>query len=255
MEKMILPVTDEEFGARQHILDIEKWLASEAAGRDLCGTMSYCAVCDKTQTHPCARAEARFRLAEEAAAAQAAREQEVLEEIAAAQPEEALPEGYEWVTRYRRTFQARLIQNEKAQDGYTEIKNALSELAGVKVRTCQTCENYRFEGRKIAKVNIGGKTLTLYLALDPADYEESKYRFADVSDKKTYAETPMKVRVTGSRSIKHAKELIADLAARFSIPVTGHIFMDYHAAYQPDEALIKKGLIKPYRARIKRKKK
>ena len=280
-------MTDEMLAERQHVLDVDKWLASEAAGYDLCGSFTFCARCDKTETHPCARAEARHmaelgketeQFEEEEAlleenedipAEDAAEEEEIAaaeapdddeEEPAAAETpaaadESEIPAGYEWVTRYRRSFKSRLIQNEKMQDFYTEVRNALSELAGLRSRVSQACENFRFHGDRIARLSVGGKTLTLYLALDPDAYEDTKYRYEDVSDRKTYAETPMKVRVTSKRMVKYAKELIADLAAKHEVPVVGHIPMDYHAPFEDDAALIKKGLIKPYNVLVKKKKK
>ena len=141
------------------------------------------------------------------------------------------------------------------QDFYTDIKNAFAELTGVKARLSRHCENFRFHAGRIAKLNVGGKTLTLYLALDPQQYEDTKYRYEDVSDRKTYAETPMKVRITSKRMVKYARELLADLAQKYGITITGTIPMDYHYKYQSDEALIKKGLIKPYEVLVKKKKK
>ena len=279
-------MTDEMLAERQHVLDVDKWLASEAAGYDLCGSFTFCARCDKTETHPCARAEARHMAELEKETEQFEEEEALLEEnedipaedaaeeeIAAAEApdddeeepaaaetpaaadESEIPAGYEWVTRYRRSFKSRLIQNEKMQDFYTEVRNALSELAGLRSRVSQACENFRFHGDRIARLSVGGKTLTLYLALDPDAYEDTKYRYEDVSDRKTYAETPMKVRVTSKRMVKYAKELIADLAAKHEVPVVGHIPMDDHAPFEDDAALIKKGLIKPYNVLVKKKKK
>ena len=309
---------EKALAARQHELDVDKWLASEAAGYDLCGSFTFCARCEKFEQHPCARAEARW-LEEQAREEEAfGEEQEVTEEnpelltpeeaeeeaedaadeeIAAAEapaedeeegseeasaaeeeteeanedepaadaPEEdvpaappamaEVPAGYEFVTRYRRSFKSRLIQDEKMQDFYTDIKNAFAELTGVKARLSRHCENFRFHAGRIAKLNVGGKTLTLYLALDPQQYEDTKYRYEDVSDRKTYAETPMKVRITSKRMVKYARELLADLAQKYGITITGTIPMDYHYKYQSDEALIKKGLIKPYEVLVKKKKK
>lgn len=329
---------EKALAARQHELDVDKWLASEAAGYDLCGSFTFCARCEKFEQHPCARAEARWleeqareeeafdeeqevteenpellaseeaEEAEEGAAAEESAEEgeearEEVEEIAAAEapaedeedesaaedeeeasaaeeePEEAneeepaaadapeedvpaappamaeVPAGYEFVTRYRRSFKSRLIQDEKMQDFYTDIKNAFAELTGVKARLSRHCENFRYHAERIAKLNVGGKTLTLYLALDPQQYEDTKYRYEDVSDRKTYAETPMKVRITSKRMVKYARELLADLAQKYGITITGTIPMDYHYKYQSDEALIKKGLIKPYEVLVKKKKK
>lgn len=319
---------EKALAARQHEFDVDKWLASEAAGYDLCGSFTFCARCEKFEQHPCARAEARWleeqareeeafgeeqevteenpelltseEAEEDAAEPEAAVEEDEAaedEEIAAAEapaedeeegseeasaaeegteeanedepaadaPEEdvpaappamaEVPAGYEFVTRYRRSFKSRLIQDEKMQDFYTDIKNAFAELTGVKARLSRHCENFRFHAERIAKLNVGGKTLTLYLALDPQQYEDTKYRYEDVSDRKTYAETPMKVRITSKRMVKYARELLADLAQKYGITITGTIPMDYHYKYQSDEALIKKGLIKPYEVLVKKKKK
>ena len=311
---------EKALAARQHELDVDKWLASEAAGYDLCGSFTFCARCEKFEQHPCARAEARWleeqareeeafdeeqevteenpelltsEEAEESEEGEAAEDEEIAaaeapaedeeegsEEASAAEeeteeanedepaadaPEEdvpaappamaEVPAGYEFVTRYRRSFKSRLIQDEKMQDFYTDIKNAFAELTGVKARLSRHCENFRFHAERIAKLNVGGKTLTLYLALDPQQYEDTKYRYEDVSDRKTYAETPMKVRITSKRMVKYARELLADLAQKYGITITGTIPMDYHYKYQSDEALIKKGLIKPYEVLVKKKKK
>ncbi len=262
--------TEELFLKRQQELDVEKWLASEAAGYDLCGSFPFCTRCERMEPNPCAHAEARWQEAqtrdEETFAQEQAEMQEnpdlpediqpaVQEEVAAAAAPAQPPAGYEFVTRYRRSFKSRLIQDEKMQDFYTDLKNAFAELTGVKARLSRHCENFRFHADRIAKLNVGGKTLTLYLALDPDKYEDTKYRYEDVSDKRSYRETPMKIRITSKRMVKYAKELLADLAAKFSVTVSGAIPMDYHMKYQSDEALIKKGLIKPYEVLVKKKKK
>ena len=52
-----------------------------------------------------------------------------------------------------------------------------------------------------------------------------------------------------------ARVLREKLAARYGVPVVGHIPMDYHAAYESDEALIQRGLIKPYQVLVKKRKK
>ncbi len=282
-------ISERDFFERQKVIDVEKWLASEQAGRDLCGTMHYCVFCVKAEMNPCAKAEFRGKMRDalnelesETAAADESAERETEDILAERSAEEEavqalaedrgsesvrerirsvradetareIPAGYEEVTRYRRTFKSKLIQNERAQDHYTELKNALAELSGVKSRVCQGGENFRVGRNKVAVLKIAGKTLMMYLALDPCDYEDTKYRFTDVSDKKTYAETPMKVKITSARALKHAKELIADLSARLELANVGCIYMDYHFPYKTDEQLIAKGLIKPYKVLVKKK--
>ena len=41
---------------KQIELDVKKWLDSEKAGIDTCGSYEYCANCDKSLENPCARA-------------------------------------------------------------------------------------------------------------------------------------------------------------------------------------------------------
>lgn len=282
MKGNLAGIPAEEFEHLQHRLDIEKWLASEQAGRDLCGTMNWCKYCVKAEKDPCARAVMREKmdsaideLVDDIVEKEAAREQpdgetrsilkeEAAEEIAAEdltertegeEPVSALevPDGYEEVTRYRRTFLSRLIQNRAVQDFYTELKNAMLAYAGVKVRLCKTGENFRLGRERIAKFVVRGKTLSLYLALDPAPFENSKYRFEDFSDKKSYAATPMRLRITSERAVRHAKELFRMLAQKLEISEVGCMYTDFHYPYRTDEELIANGLIVPYRTIVKKR--
>ena len=270
----------EEFDRLQHALDIEKWLASEQAGRDLCGAMSWCGYCIKAEKDPCARAQMRQKLdtaidelVDDIVEKEAEKEhpdgetrailrEEAEEEIAAedltersdgAAPAKEIPDGYEEVTRCRRSFLSRLIQSETVQDYYTELKNAMLGYAGVKARLCKAGENFRVGRNRIARFVIRGKTLSLYLALDPAPFENSKYRFEDVSDKKSYAATPMRLRITSARAVRHAKELFRILAQRLEISEVGCMYTDYHYPYRSDEELISSGLIVPYRTLVKKR--
>ncbi len=166
-----------------------------------------------------------------------------------------VPDGYELVTRYRRSFRSRLIQNTAAQDAYTELKNALLGYGGVKSRMCLNGENFRADGKKIVKFVITGKKLSVFLALDPSEFENSSYRFEDVSDKKSHKETPLRVKITSRRSLKQAKELLAILASKNGLPEVGCIYTDFHFPYKSDEALIRTGLIRPYLSLVKKKQK
>lgn len=298
-------VSQEEFARMQRVIDVDKWLASEAAGRDLCGTMDWCGLCVKAETHPCAKAKFRKQLQDALAEA----EEEAAEEVAAEAAEEAAekaapdaqaagtegpdaevsailgeelaeecaaedlagergaaaqngqvlqdarpaPDGYEYVTRFRRSFASKIIQNEPAQDLYTEIKNAVLSYGGVKSRLCVGSENFRIGRQKIAKLAVAGKTLMLYLALDPKQFEDTAYRFEDMSDKRSHAATPLRVRLISRRAVRKAKELLDILARKFGLSPVGCIYTDFHYAYRSDEYLIGKGLIKPYRALVKKK--
>lgn len=273
-------ISQQEFEKQQHVLDVEKWLASERAGCDLCGTFPWCGQCVKAEKYPCAKAKLRAEMeramdelvdeiiekekkkdfsspADESAKIEdeTALREIAEDEIAAAdlakETDEAIPEGYEYVVRYRRSFQAKLIQSELLQDLYTEVKNALLTLGGVKTRMCHGSENFRAGDKKIAKLAAGSKKLWLYLALDPNECDEARYRFEDVSDVKAHRETPVRVKITGSRSLKRAKELIAMLEHTYGLADVGCIYTDFHYSYKTDEQLVAEGLIKPYTALVK----
>ena len=67
-------------------------------------------------------------------------------------------------------------------------------------------------------MNVRGKTLVLYLALNPADYLDSKYHFTDVSEKARFSKVPMMLKVRSDRGVKYALELIDDMMQKYEIP-------------------------------------
>ena len=83
--------------------------------------------------------------------------------------------------RYNRSFSAKLIQaDEKVKRYYSQLKNALLAYAKVAPRVSWRHESFRYGRPSVAKFVIRGKTLCLCLALDPADYSESKYIVDDM---------------------------------------------------------------------------
>jgi hypothetical protein len=46
--------------ANQKKIDEQKWLESEKAGHDTCGTYKFCGKCDKTLENPCAVAKDKY---------------------------------------------------------------------------------------------------------------------------------------------------------------------------------------------------
>ncbi len=93
---------------------------------------------------------------------------------------------------------------------YSMIKNEFCGYENVKNRMCRTCESFRIGNKLVAKIKISTKSIRLYLALDPAAYDEKKYRHIDKSETKAYAHVPMMVKVYGPRSVGRAQHLIAD---------------------------------------------
>ena len=160
--------------------------------------------------------------------------------------------GYVTVVRYDRSFIARIIQNDAAKRYYSELKNyALS--FGIKSRISWKFDTFYLGRTSFAIVKVKGRTLYLYLALDPKSYDENIYHHKDVSDVKTYENCPMMVKVRSDLGLKKAKELLKTVAEARSLTEEERPFVDYEAElpYEETHTLILKGLIKEVETRMK----
>ncbi len=146
--------------------------------------------------------------------------------------------------RYNRSFQAKLIQSDDRIKGYySELKNELLSYARVNPRISWRHESFRRGRPVVAKFIVRGKTLCLCLALNPADYAESKYLVDDMSRYAKFAGTPLLYRIKNDRRYRYAKELIAALFA--GAEPSGREREDFSAIpYEDTFTLVEKGLIK-----------
>jgi large subunit ribosomal protein L15 len=154
--------------------------------------------------------------------------------------------GLKIVVHYRRSFMARLIQSQdKVQDYYTGLKNVLLSFEGVKSRVSWNYDSFNRGRKQLAKINIRGKSLMLYLALDPKEFEDTKYFFTDVSDKLKFSKVPMRIKVRSGRGFKHGVELIEEMMNRLGIE-RQEIYhpQDFHMPYETTQQLVDRGLIK-----------
>ncbi len=156
-----------------------------------------------------------------------------------------MPDGRHILINYRKSFRARMIQAcDEAKSYYSEIKNYLLSFEGVTASDSWNYEAYA-AGRKvqIAKINISGKTIVLFLALDPATLEGSKYKYDDVGARKRFEKTPVKIKVRSPRSFKWAKELIDMTMEALGRPFVALQEKDYIVPYEEKEPLIARDLI------------
>lgn len=109
------------------------------------------------------------------------------------------------------------VMDEEKRERYNTVRNALQSYKKVSERLAAKGETFRFKREQIAKIDIGGKTLKLHLALNPDDFQGSKYSFQDLSEKKKYMYTPLTVKLTSGRSVKHSLELIEMVAEAFGL--------------------------------------
>ena len=145
--------------------------------------------------------------------------------------------------KYDRSFRAKLIQaSDVVKERYGVIYNALMAYKGVKSRYSWDCETFKAGGKVVAKVTIIGKTPVLFLALDPSEYIDTKYRAEDASKYSKYAATPAKFKINGERKAGYARELIARAMEEFVFEGESETLPEI--PYQSDEELLEAGLIK-----------
>ncbi len=102
-------------------------------------------------------------------------------------------------------------------------------------------------GRKIiARMNVVGKTLKIYL---PLNFEEvgEKYRALDVSDKKRFVGTPVCLKIRSNRGARYAIELVNKYASDndFALARKPRVIFAEDYPLESNEDLILKGFIIP----------
>lgn len=149
--------------------------------------------------------------------------------------------------KYNRSFIARIIQSsDDVKRYYGQIKNAMLAYRKVNSSVAWGAERFNKGRETIAKLKIRGKTLCLYLNLDPNDYKTSVYHQVDVSDNKSMHGTPMMVKIKSPLGVKKAIRLIDDMLAKRNGEKRAIQERDYAAMYPYEtmEELIEDGLVK-----------
>lgn len=135
-------------------------------------------------------------------------EPEIVEEVAE-EPKEDL------VMRVDRSFTAKLKQSDdEVKDRYGMIKNALLSYKKFKSTVSWNADRFNCGRATIAKMNIRGKTLCVYFALDPKDpaFKQTIYNQKDMSEQKAYAQTPFMMKIKSDLAAKRAVRLVETLA-------------------------------------------
>ena len=168
-------------------------------------------------------------------------EQPVEEQVAVAQDNKLTIKA-----RYMRTYMARLIQaDDSVKDSYNEIKNKFLSYKKVKSRLSKKRETFYMGRQTLAKIDVKGKKVDLYLALNPLEFTDKAqfYNFVDISEKKQ--DTPMLMKVSGPIKLKRALELIDILMSKVgAVALNGYVEQDFRMPYEDLNTLIEKGFIK-----------
>ncbi len=110
----------------------------------------------------------------------------------------------------------RIAFEERMKDADQELKDHYNELKaeilsyGVNSRVSNSGDTFRLHRKTYVKMTIAGKSLKLYLALDPKDYENTTLPIQDAGDKGIYVDIPLVFKVKSDLSLRRAKQLIAD---------------------------------------------
>lgn len=143
----------------------------------------------------------------------------VADEVAVTEPEpveEVAEEPKEdLVMRIDRSFTAKLKQSDdEVKDRYGMIKNALLSYKKFKSTVSWNADRFNCGRTTIAKMNIRGKTLCVYFALDPKDpaFKQTIYNQKDMSEQKAYAQTPFMMKIKSDLAAKRAVRLVETLA-------------------------------------------
>ena len=156
--------------------------------------------------------------------------------------------GAKVFVQYRRSFRARLIQAaDETKELYNRFRNEVLSYIGVKERVSWNYDSFNVGRRQFVKMNANTKSLIVYFALDPASVGE-KYRFRNVSEKKRYAAVPVRYKITGSRSMQYALELLEQTAGAFGLDFK-RTEDNLVIPYETREELIRQRLIKVYAKR------
>ncbi|MBQ7153379.1 MAG: uL15 family ribosomal protein [Clostridia bacterium] len=122
--------------------------------------------------------------------------------------------------RLDRSFKARLYQSDEELNGYYQmIRKAFFAYAGVTSHISWKGELFRCGRKKIGALRIRGKSLILFLALDPEREELEQYRFRgeSVKDLRTLSDLPFCYEINGERRCRWGTELIDLLAKDLSM--------------------------------------
>ena len=201
-----------------------------------------------------ARMESSARLAAEAEIARLAALNMAAQTANVAKKEDDDDEDDEDETRqivasvYKRSFMSKLIQADEAvKEYYSAIKNELMSYDKMRESLSVSCETYVRSRKTFAKITMSGKTLSLYLNLDPIEFNPANFHHKDKSDNKKYAAVPMMVKVRSDLGMRKAISLIMTMMGDNGInknPAYKAVDYKNELAYKSDEELLVQGLIK-----------
>ncbi|MBQ7653345.1 MAG: hypothetical protein IJS93_03140 [Clostridia bacterium] len=143
---------------------------------------------------------------------------------------------------------SKVVQSDDAtKNYYSQIKNELLSYEKMRCSASAGCETFIASRKTYAKIAMSGKTLSLYLNLNPLEFSPSTFHHKDKSDNKKYSAVPMMVKVKSDLGMRKAISLIMTMMGDNGVNKNAKFKpVDYvqELPYKTDEELIAEGLIK-----------
>ena len=143
------------------------------------------------------------------------------------------------------SYSAKLYQSSPEQkEFYGAIVQEARAFPKVRRAVSWRQERIYFGRNKLALLVFRGKRLCIALALDPEEWEETKYHGLDMGEIKRYEKTPMMLRITSARKAKYACELLRVAAERAGLVRQEAPDERLDLPYRTTEELLDAGLIR-----------
>ncbi|MCM1130514.1 MAG: uL15 family ribosomal protein [Anaeroplasma bactoclasticum] len=122
--------------------------------------------------------------------------------------------GRKVFVQYNYSFKAKLIlASPEVQQQYRDIINYVRPY-GVKTSVSWKQERIYLGRNTFAMLVFKGKKLCVAYALDPKEYEDTKYHVIDLSEVKRFVKTPTLLKITSERKQKYVLELLNTIFTR-----------------------------------------
>ncbi len=152
--------------------------------------------------------------------------------------------------RFIKSFTAKLIQStEETKKYYEELKNEVLSYKNTHSRVSWYYDAVNSGREYVLKFSIRGKTLCVYLPLNPEKIEE-KYK-VERSESKRFEDVPCLYRIKNDRRLSYAKELIAVVASNLDLEKGEEQHEVYsNLPYEANKPLVARGLIKEQKVQV-----
>ncbi len=164
------------------------------------------------------------------------------------QPERSVEvvNGRQIFVQYNYSFKAKLILSSvEVQEEYKKLIHYVKSY-GVKTSISWKQERIYLGRNTYAMLVFKGKKLCVAYALDPKEFEDTKYRIIDLSEIKRFVKVPTLIKLSSERKQKYALELFDLLFARENLEAKEIEAEEIIIPKRTKEELIEENLIKVY---------